>query len=130
MRRTYTGRWSLWIVLGLMLGIGAFNAVSKGEFAILWIGLGMVVLLAGYSPISIARYVTSAETGNFYAKRKYTISDDSLGVTLESGTTTDFPLSRITKAVRYGNYYLLFLSPQQYSTSSRLLRITRRRLTV
>jgi hypothetical protein len=114
MRRTYSGRRSLWIVLSLLSCVGIFNAVSKGDFLILWLALGLIAVLAGYSPISIARYVTSEDTANFYARRKYVITDDTLTVELESGTVSQFPLSRITKAVRYGNYYLLFLSPQQY----------------
>jgi hypothetical protein len=114
MRRTYSGRWSLWTVMALLLGVGLFNAVSKGEFLVLWLGLGLLGLLFAYNPVSIFRYVNSPENANIYAPRKYVITSDTLTVVLESGTTTEFPLSRITTAVRYGAYYLLFLSQQQY----------------
>ncbi len=114
MRRTYSGRWSLWIVMALLLGVGIFNAVSKGEFLVLWLGLGLLALLFAYNPVSILRYVNSPENANIYARRKYVITGDTLTVVLESGAATEFPFSRITKAVRYGSYYLLFLSQQQY----------------
>jgi hypothetical protein len=114
MRRAYSGRWSLWLILTVLAGVGVFTAISKGDFLI----LGLVLLLAAaffaYTPVSIVRYVNSPETANFYARRKYIITDDTLTVVLESGTATEFALSKITKAVRYGRYYLLFLSPQQY----------------
>jgi hypothetical protein len=94
--------------------VGVSAAVSKGDFVI----LGAVLLLAAaffaYTPLSILRYVNSPETENFYAKRSYVITNDTLAVRLESGSVSEFDFSRITKAVRYGRYYLLFLSPQQY----------------
>jgi|WetSurMetagenome_2_1015567.scaffolds.fasta_scaffold00130_10 hypothetical protein len=114
LRRAYSGRWSLWIILVLLAGVGISAAVSKGDFAI----LGVVLLLAAsffaYTPLSILRYVNSAETANFYAKRSYVITAETLAVRLESGTVSEFDFSKINKAVRYGRYYLLFLSPQQY----------------
>jgi len=114
MRRSWSGRWSLWIILAALVGVGIFNAVSKGEYMLLWLGMALAGAFFALSPLSILRYVNSADTANFYAKRKYVITNDSLSVTLESGTVSEFALSRITKASRYGNYYLLFLSPQQY----------------